>query len=34
VLVDEDGLALPELRPIGSRGNPADVDATSVRKHH
>ncbi|MFI0462888.1 winged helix-turn-helix transcriptional regulator [Saccharopolyspora sp. 5N102] len=34
VLVDELGLPLPELRPIGSSGNPADVDTTSVRKDH
>ncbi|GIH21281.1 winged helix-turn-helix transcriptional regulator [Rugosimonospora africana] len=32
VLVDELGLPLPELRPISSSGNPADVDTTSVRK--
>ncbi|GII82315.1 transcriptional regulator [Sphaerisporangium siamense] len=33
VLVDEHGLPLPELRPVGSNGEPADVDTTSVRKH-
>jgi DNA-binding HxlR family transcriptional regulator len=33
VLVDEHGLPLPDLRPIGSGGNPADVDTTSVRKN-
>lgn len=32
VLVDELGLPLPELRPISSRGMPADLDTTSVRK--
>lgn len=32
VLVDEQGLPLPRLQPIGSDGNPADVDTTSVRK--
>jgi DNA-binding HxlR family transcriptional regulator len=31
-LVDEDGLPLPELQPIGSRGHVADVGTTSVRK--
>ena len=33
VLVDEHGLPLPELRPIDSGGNPADVGTTSVRKN-
>ena len=32
VLVDEDGLPLPELRPVGAGGSPADVETTSVRK--
>jgi DNA-binding HxlR family transcriptional regulator len=32
VLVDEHGLPLPELRPTGSSGNPADVDSTFVRQ--
>jgi DNA-binding HxlR family transcriptional regulator len=32
VLVDEHGLPLPELRPIGSGGDVADADTTSVRK--
>jgi DNA-binding HxlR family transcriptional regulator len=32
VLVDQHGLPLPELRPVGSDGNPADVDTTEVRK--
>lgn len=32
VLVDERGLPLPELRPSGSDGSPADVDTTSVRR--
>ncbi|NSC19979.1 helix-turn-helix transcriptional regulator [Streptomyces albus subsp. chlorinus] len=32
VLVDERGLPLPRLQPASSRGNPADVDTTSVRK--
>ncbi|MGV9387385.1 winged helix-turn-helix transcriptional regulator [Nonomuraea sp. NPDC003707] len=30
--VDEVGLPLSELRPIGSSGNPADVDTTSVQE--
>jgi DNA-binding HxlR family transcriptional regulator len=33
VLVDEHGLPLPELRPVGSGGNPADVGTTSVRQN-
>ncbi|MEV0057748.1 helix-turn-helix domain-containing protein [Saccharopolyspora shandongensis] len=32
VLVDELGVPLPELRPIDSNGNSADVGTTSVRK--
>lgn len=34
VLVDEHGLPIAELRPTGSRGNPADAGTTSVRKDH
>jgi DNA-binding HxlR family transcriptional regulator len=33
VLVDEDGLPLPRLQPVGSGGDPADVDTTSVRNN-
>jgi DNA-binding HxlR family transcriptional regulator len=33
VLVDNRGLPLPRLQPIGSGGDPADVDTTSVRKN-
>lgn len=32
VLVDERGLLIPELRPTGPNGAPADVDSTFVRK--
>ncbi|MFG3436978.1 winged helix-turn-helix transcriptional regulator [Nonomuraea sp. NPDC047897] len=32
VLVDELGRPLPELRLVGSNGEPADADTTSVRK--
>ena len=32
VLVDEDGLPLPELRPVAAGGSPAGVETTSVRK--
>ena len=32
VLVDEDGLPLPELRPVAAGGSPADVETTSVQK--
>ncbi|GAA4534792.1 winged helix-turn-helix transcriptional regulator [Amycolatopsis samaneae] len=32
VLVDERGLPLPELRPVGSGGDPVDVGTASVRK--
>ncbi|MGW1818624.1 winged helix-turn-helix transcriptional regulator [Streptomyces sp. NPDC002125] len=30
VLVDENGLPLPELRPTDAHGSPVDVDTTSV----
>ena len=33
VLVDEHGRPLPELRPVGSDGSPADAGTTSVRKN-
>jgi DNA-binding HxlR family transcriptional regulator len=32
VLVDDLGVPLPELRPLGSNGEPADADTTSVVK--
>ncbi|MET9002492.1 helix-turn-helix domain-containing protein [Amycolatopsis sp. Hca4] len=32
VLVDERGVPLPPLQPLGADGTPADVETTSVRK--